>query len=125
MTYTMAYDFAVHDRADRADTERFEKEFPTLDEAETAGMHIGCTRGCSRVEVFSPDGTLQALWDKESAEVIRKSYGFDDDGYEIYDDTHMSSRWQRLGDESKALGKRHYDESVKEMQKAMKEKNRG
>ena len=96
---------------------------PDLDTAETAGMQIGCTRGCQRVEVYSPDGTLQALWDKTSTEIIRRSYGFDDDGREIYDETHVSNRWQRLGDESKALGKLHSDKSLQDMKMKLNNKN--
>ena len=117
-TYRTTYWLTMFDEGTSYDTIH-----PDLESAETDGMRVGCLKGCQRVEVYSPDGTLQALWDKTSTEIIRRSYGFDDDGREIYDETHVSNRWQRLGDESKALGKLHSDKSLQDMKMKLNNKN--
>lgn len=86
--------------------------FETLAEAEHDGQRFGCLAGTTRIEVFSPDGDLQALWDKESAVVHLLNPRYDDYdahgngiGEPRYDKSYERSRWQRLGQESKALGK--------------------
>lgn len=79
---------------------------PDLPAAEHSGMHWGCLTGIRRVEVFAPDGTLESLWDKETTEQICTVYGTDaETGKELVDVEHMSSRWQRLGNESQTLGR--------------------
>ena len=73
-------------------------DYLDLESAEIAGVNVGCLGGATLVEVRSPDGTLQARWDKTDT-------GLTADG-----ETHMSSLWQRIGDESKALGEALRDE---------------
>lgn len=102
---TVAYWYPFHDGYTPEDITEIH---PTLAEAEHSGQHWGCLRGVRRVEVFSPDGTLQALWDKESTEVIRSAEPWwvdEETGEETYDYSHVANRWQRLGAESVALGK--------------------
>jgi hypothetical protein len=95
--------FTLNGHTDPGGTTRTESRHSSLDDAELAGRHAGCMRGTTRVEVHSPDGTLQALWDKESTETTRVVSFVDEDGTEHADIEHMSSRWQRLGDESLQL----------------------
>lgn len=74
----------------------------TLDAAERHARQWGCMAGVRRVEVHGPDGTLQALWDKESR-VYTKRRRFVVDGRMRYDVEHVANRWQRLGEESQSL----------------------
>ena len=110
-TYLMTCWFSTLSDEPSAHTPVYTSAHPDLESAEIAGMKIGCARGCQRVEVLSPDGTLQALWDMADTSL-------DDDG-----ETHMSSLWQRIGDESKALGETRRDEIMQEM-KTSSERNR-
>lgn len=77
-------------------------EHETLAEAERAGMHLGCLSGVRRVEVRSADGTLHALWDKDSKVTFKRRRGWVENGRAVYDVEHLSSTWQRLSNESRA-----------------------
>lgn len=74
----------------------------TLAEAERAGMHLGCLFGVRRVEVRSADGTLHALWNKESRVTFKRRRGWVENGRGVYDVEHLSSTWQRISGESRA-----------------------
>lgn len=97
--------------------------FDTLAEAERDGMRFGCLAGTTRIEVFSPDDTLQALWDKTSTVVLLSDpewFDYDADGTgvgEPYypDKSHVSNRWQRLGKESVVLGRVEAAKSLAQM----------
>lgn len=81
-------------------------EHPDLASAEVQGQRDGCMAGIRRVEVCSPDGTLQALWDKESLVVVKTRRYLDLNGRMLYDVEHRNNVWQRIGAESKALRER-------------------
>lgn len=81
-------------------------EHPDLDSAERQGGQWGCMIGVRRVEVRSPDGELQALWDKDSRVVIKHRRYVDERGRMLYDVSHVSNHWQNVGEESKALRRR-------------------
>lgn len=82
-------------------------DHPTLDAAERHGRQWGCLAGVRRVEVHAPDGTLQALWDKES-QVYTKRRRFVVDGRMRYDIERKASRWQSVGVESQDLRRSRY-----------------
>lgn len=87
-------------------------EHPDLESAERQGQKDGCMRGVRRVEVRSPDGALQALWDKESLVTIKRRRYPDQRGRMLYDISHLSNRWQRISEESRALSKRQVAETL-------------
>ena len=95
---------------------------PTLDEAESQGQSWGCMSGIVKVEVYSPDGVLQALWDKESTVTRQASspYWVDEKtGEEFFDTIREASLWQSVGEESQRLRKIIHDETMKAMREGL------
>lgn len=77
---------------------------PTLAEAERSGQQWGCLHGVRRVEVYAPDNTLQALWDKETVHATLTPWHYDDDtGEVLWDRSYLRNRWQRVGAESQRI----------------------
>lgn len=83
-----------------------------LAEAVHQGRRWGCMNGVCRVEVRSPDGELQAVWDKESLVVNKRRMYLDGRGRMLYDTSYVRNRWSNVGAEAKALHQRETDEII-------------
>lgn len=86
------------------------KDFDDLEAAEVHGQQMGCLAGVRLVEVHSPDGTLQAKWDKAPMHAVTRRAFFSPHAWTANANVHQSNEWQRVGDESKALGRRIINE---------------
>lgn len=83
-------------------------EHATFAEADQRGAKDGCMAGIERVEVYSPTGVLECLWDKAATGTYtdpNPRWVVEDTGETRHDTIRLSGRWQTLGHEARARHK--------------------